>query len=198
MNITTPEKISLSHTLCFMFSGKAGVGKSYCSDNLQNICDTEFKLKTFKSPLATGVKDTARFMGWSGQKDKRGRVLLQKIGYAGREYDEDLWVRETFNRVDEYAGFPYDAIFIDDWRFKNEIDYVKKNEILYKVVAIRIEAPGREILWGTSEYNDISETELDNYDDFDYILPNHMNDTDKLKQKLQVILLSEIKKYSIK
>ena len=163
------DKIRLSHTVVMMFSGHAGVGKSFCSDLAQKYCN-ELGLKTVKEPLAKDVKATAEFMGWRGVKDAAGRKLLQNIGSAGREYDKNLWVQSVFYRIDESVGYPYDVVFIDDFRFMNEFEYVRDNMLLYKPVPIRVIAPDREMLVGTPEYNDPSETELDNQDFQVYIL----------------------------
>lgn len=156
------DKPNLTHTLCFMFSGKAGVGKSFTSDYAQKLCD-EAGLSTFKAPLAYFVKETALFMGWDGKKDIQGRRLLQSIGTAGRAYDKDLWVGACFNRIENQTGYPFDAIFIDDFRYNNEYNYVVDTQMLYKAIPIRVQAPSREILVGTPEYNDSSETELDDF-----------------------------------
>ena len=170
MSIIVPGKLSLSHTLCFMFSGKAGTGKTYSSTIAQKLCN-DAGLSTFRTPFAKGVKDTASFMGWDGEKDRRGRSLLQKIGSIGRDYDKDMWVRAAFLRVEESVGYPYDAIFIDDWRFTNELEFIQREQLLYKPVLIRLEAPDREILLGTPAYDDISETDLDA---FFYSYPVHL------------------------
>jgi hypothetical protein len=169
MSIIAPETHNLTHTLCFLFSGKAGTGKTYWSDKLQLYLNNK-GLKTYKAPFAFGVKSTATYMGWDGKKDQRGRRLLQRIGQDGREYDQDVWVRSTFNRIEDSVGWPYDAILIDDWRFINEYEYVNK-DWLYKPIRIRIEALNREILKGTPEYYEISETELDNFS-FDCVINN--------------------------
>jgi len=146
-----------------MFSGKAGTGKSWSSDSAQKFCD-ELGLKTFKSPFAYGVKAAATFMGWDGEKDARGRKLLQDVGKVGRAYDRNMWVSSSFIRIEEQVGYPFDAVFIDDWRFKNEYEYAIESEKLYKVIPIRLDAEDRESLKGTPEYDDISETELDKFE----------------------------------
>jgi hypothetical protein len=196
MSTILHERVSLSHTLCFMFSGKAGVGKTFCSDLLQKISEEEFGLKTCKAPFARGVKDTARFMGWGGQKNRKGRILLQRIGAAGREYDIDLWAKGCFNYIDESPGYPYDIVFIDDWRFKNELEYVQSNQLLYKAVPIRIEAPDREILKGTPEAIDQSEIELDKFT-FAYTIFNSEDDIQNLTDSLTRMLTYQIKQYNI-
>ena len=193
MSTIVPEKPNLTHTLCFMFSGKAGVGKTYSANLAKIICD-DIGLKTYRVSFAKGVKATANFMGWNGNKDNRGRVLLQKIGFIGREYDKDMWVRSAMEEVESSVGYPYDVIFIDDWRFRNEFDYINLNEPLYKPIAIRIEAPTRESLKETLERNDISEVELDT---FDFSMENCISnepDCPNYTDRLTEIIYREIKR----
>ena len=174
MSIRT-DKIRLSHTLVLLFSGHAGVGKTFTSDIAQKYCNT-LGLVTCKESFAFGVKNTAKFLGWNGEKDVKGRKLLQDIGRIGREYDKDTWVRSTIARTENSMGYPYDVIFIDDFRFMNEFEYIEK-EILYKPIPIRVIAPDREVLKGTPEANDISETEMDDRE-FTLYLMNRKDDFD--------------------
>ena len=196
MTIENPKKVKLTHTICFMFSGKAGVGKSYSADLLKQMVE-EYNLNTFKSPFAAGVKATARFMGWDGNKDQKGRRLLQRIGQSGREYDENLWVKSSFQIIENSDSYPYDVVFIDDWRFPNEISFIQKNELLYKTIAIRVEAPDREILVGTPEYDEVSEVSLDDYKNFNFYLNNRKECTVPLEVQLRHILNSVIENYGI-
>jgi hypothetical protein len=190
MNITAQETPSMSKTLCFLFSGKAGVGKTYCSDMMARLTD-EAGLTHFKSLFAYGVKRTAKCMGWDGQKDDKGRHLLQEIGKLGRLYDPDLWAKSAFSFIENSDGYPYDCVFIDDWRFKNEYHYIGMNQPLYKVVPIRVHAPDREMLRGKVYYADISETELDSFPWFRYIVYNNL-DARALEEYLKKILSLEI------
>jgi hypothetical protein len=191
MSTIALEKPNLTHTLCFMFSGKAGVGKSYCSDLLFTLLRSK-GLAVYRLSFARGVKSTASFMGWDGNKDKRGRRLLQKIGQIGREYDADMWVRSGMREVEESVGYPYDAIIIDDWRFGNEFNFIVNNEPLYKVVDIRVSALNRECLRGTPEYNEISETELDDFA-FRYTINNREPGPFNVANSLSMIAENEIK-----
>lgn len=177
----------LPKTVCILLSGKAGVGKTYWSKVLDGLL-LENDYKVTKESFATGVKDTARFMGWEGRKDDAGRRLLQDIGRAGRLFDIDMWVKSTFRRLDESVGYPYDVVIIDDCRFRNEIDYIKKKQHLYKVVPIRINAPSREALINTDAYMDESEVDLDNFD-FTYRVDNNLGkDNVKTLDELKNIL----------
>lgn len=184
MSIELQETINLTHTLCFLFSGKAGTGKSFACDLAMEECN-RLGLKIIKTPFAYGVKNTARFMGWDGKKDALGRRLLQQIGAAGRAYDRDIWVKAALTYVEESVGYPYDAIFVDDWRFTNEILYIQKHQPLYRVIDTRIFAPNNESLLGTIEYLDKSETELDNFS-FDFYVNNN-NHPDISKQVKDIV-----------
>jgi len=131
----------LYKTLSVMVSGYKEAGKTLFSKMLV----TEMKehgWNVYLFPLAEPLKQIALRMGWDGVKDERGRRLLQTLGVeVGRAYDEDLWVKKLINETVLHApGYPFDSIVIDDWRFPNERDYIKKNP-LYDVVTIRIFRP---------------------------------------------------------
>ena len=93
------------------FTGLAGSGKTYAA--------TWFRFRTGKGSVwsfAAEIKAIAKGMGWDGQKDDRGRRLLQQIGSAGRAYDPWTWV----------SKMPTDQpIIIDDVRFLNEAEAIR-------------------------------------------------------------------------
>jgi len=152
-----------------LVSGRAGEGKTTFS----NFCVEElakgpyFKFANVAS-FAKGVKDVATLMGWDGNKDSRGRKFLQSIGNAGREYRESVWAEKCLNwlRNLELIGVQY--VFIDDWRFPNEGKFIDK---YYPVTKCRVVRGQKyHTLWGTSNYNDLSEVSLP---EPSQILPKH-------------------------
>jgi hypothetical protein len=193
----TTNKPNLTHSLCFMLSGHAGVGKTYCANQLAGLL-SEAGLNSYQSHFANGVKFTARLMGWDGNKDKKGRLLLQNIGKIGREYNPYMWAKGEFDSLSSLPNYPFDAITIDDWRFENELSYVTKNEPLYKTITIKIVATDRECLKGTPEYDDISETELNDFKT-DYIIYNGIMVANYpyMVNRLVEILSKAISDYSI-
>jgi DNA polymerase III delta prime subunit len=175
------------HSAVVLFSGKAGVGKTTSANFCKNLFDKNSKIASF----ATGVKQVAYQMGWDGIKDDKGRQLLIDIGKSGRKYDKDIWAKYTFDKIiPEYDYYPFDMVFIDDWRFPNEGEYIKTNP-LYVVYTVRIEAPEREILKGTPQYYDESETSLPSVNQnpgfYDFIVSNS-GDFENLKSQLCDIL----------
>lgn len=160
-----------------MISGHAGVGKSTLARFLSDVAkehDPEVKVMTM--PIALGVKAVAKLMDWDGEKDTAGRKLLQSVGQVGRAYNPDVWIAKAMKGIEDtnyhfQGGLRY--AFIDDWRFRNEIAYVNANNFLARTIyTVRIEAPNREILAGTPEALDISEVDLDYYDEFNITIDN--------------------------
>ena len=142
-----------------LVSGKAGVGKTTLSKLLVDIITNSGNFTTIL-PIATGVKKCATdYFNWDGNKDSNGRKLLQGIGVIGRAYDPDTWIKYLLDTVPTWIDKD-DVIICDDWRFENEALYLEKYS--YKVFRIRVNAPSRESLKNTPEYNDISETSLPN------------------------------------
>jgi hypothetical protein len=96
------------------FTGLAGSGKSYAAAIIKDLYPSYRQFS-----FAYEIKRLARFyMGWDGNKDDKGRKLLQDLGMAGREYNPDIWV-----------GFmpPDRELVIDDVRFKNEFEAIREN-----------------------------------------------------------------------
>jgi hypothetical protein len=154
-----------------MIGGRAGEGKTtfarFCQDHLIE----KYEEGSAKVPFAMKVKDTAFFMGWDGEKDDKGRKLLQEIGNCGRQYDIDLWAGHTVDFIKNHPA-EFKFVFIDDWRFPNEGKYVQEH--FYPVITVRIRRPEEfHTLKGTPLYNDVSEISLpDENEYYDYVIEN--------------------------
>lgn len=167
MSLNQPK--AREYNMIVLISGRAGEGKS----EFAHMCSDELAHKGKSSliiPFAHAVKDVAYYMGWDGQKDFRGRKLLQNIGNFGREYDTDLWANFVVEAIKKVPEFEY--VFIDDWRFPNE--YVVIQEHFDPVLKVRMKRPKKfHALLGTEFYNDISEISLpDDVGYYDYIIEN--------------------------
>jgi hypothetical protein len=171
-----------------MVSGRAGEGKTTFSDLCVEIL-AEHDVMADKVPFARGVKDTARFMGWDGEKDAKGRRLLQQIGNTGRDYNKNLWAQQAVDtiRAEEGAN-AYDVIFIDDWRFMNEGTKVVLSAYP-TTLKLRVIRPKEfHTLYGSVLYNDTSETglpEADSVEGFNFYdrLIDNTNGLDGLRKE---------------
>jgi chloramphenicol 3-O-phosphotransferase len=146
----------LANPIIILISGKIGAGKTTLAQYLLE----SFKEKDFNhikiTSFARAVKSIASTcFFWDGQKDERGRKLLQDIGRAGRNYDKDIWANILIEDIyrDDGTYFP-DAIIIDDWRFPNEFNRIIE---AFKVNVIKVRVIRSK---GSVDNNDISETSL--------------------------------------
>jgi hypothetical protein len=145
--------------------GLAGSGKDTAASIL--CSKLNYKIVSFAEEL----KRTCLFLGWDGNKDIKGRKLLQDVGMAFREYSEDTWVKITCERL-----LPNVPHVFSDVRFLNEAEYIKNklNGIVVRIV--------RNDLALTEAHEHISETgQIDL--PVDYTISNDST-IDSLQQKL--------------
>ena len=148
-------------TVFILISGKAGVGKSTLGNYLVTKLSSIKGIAVITVPFADSLKRLATSaFGWDGEKDAKGRRLLQVIGTeAGRGYDENIWVRKTVDFATTSSIFPPHFVLCDDWRYRNECSYIADLGV-HDLYTIRVEASNRELLKGTDEAKHISETSL--------------------------------------
>lgn len=178
-------------TKVILFSGKAGTGKTTCANILKRLIEHDFLLVDIDS-FAKGVKFEAKAQGWNGEKDAVGRKLLQDVGRIGRERDPNTWVNQVIDR--SMHPIPKDAVIVDDWRYPNELNRLRNNK-LFQVISVRINCPDKEILSGTAEANDSSETALPTENDtstYDFFIDNS-GSLEDLEQELLVVMEAVIK-----
>jgi hypothetical protein len=112
-------------------------------------------------------------MGWDGEKDDKGRKLLQNVGAVARTYNQDCWVIKAQQKIEKvYDSYVNPMYVFDDWRFTNEYWYFK-NQDRFNVFAVKVSSPHRECLRGKPGYFDVSETDLDDFILFDDIAFNY-------------------------
>lgn len=111
-------------------TGLAGAGKNAVGDVLVQCFGFQ------QMALADPIKDLAlREFGWDGQKDVRGRRLLQVLGTeAGREYRESIWLEKLVVRI---ATCPAPVV-VTDVRFANELTVLRG----LGFVGVHIDRPG--------------------------------------------------------
>lgn len=102
-------------------AGLCRIGKSTTADAIKRIIGDSSVIVPFAAP----VKSLARsYFGWAGEKDERGRRLLQGLGTdVARAWDPDFWVKKWVQSItSEYSQ--YRVVISDDVRFQNEIETI--------------------------------------------------------------------------
>jgi len=93
------------------FFGPAGTGKTTCAQ----YCAEKYGGEVLS--FATPLKQIAMHqLGWDGKKDKKGRRLLQELGWAARSYNENFWADKLVSGLKVRGSY-----FIDDLRFPSNI-----------------------------------------------------------------------------
>ena len=113
--------------------GLAGSGKDTAAKALYNLGYT-------RAAFADELKFLALGFGWRGEKDERGRVLLQDLGMAARKHDPYHWIAY----VERWTGHKKLVVYTDV-RFQNEADYIRsKGGIIVRIVRPEIIAQNHE------------------------------------------------------
>lgn len=152
------------------FAGKMGSGKTTASNLLHGyykMNGTETRILSF----ANGVRDVVGLITGipsselkkteiKNQKNKNGKTygqILQEVGTELRKIvGEDVWVDYLQNIMKKTSE---SIVFIDDVRFPNEVEMIRKNEKGKVIKLIRaVDNPNE-----TRDPNHISETALDDY-----------------------------------
>lgn len=143
----------------YTISGKAQHGK----DTFANILYEELTNKGHRV-LLTHYADLLKFIckslfNWDGQKDEKGRHILQYVGTdVVRKERPDYWVEFVIDMIDLF-GENWDYVIIPDTRFPNEIDRLKGH--YDKVEHIRVVRPNFTSTLTEEQLKHPSETALD-------------------------------------
>ena len=143
----------------YAISGKAQHGK----DTFAKTLSEELTNRGHRV-LLIHYADLLKFIGkalfnWDGQKDEKGRHILQYVGTdVVRNERPDYWVEFVIDMI-ELFGENWDYIIIPDTRFPNEIDRLKEH--FSNVKYIRVIRPNFESTLTDEQKKHPSETSLD-------------------------------------
>lgn len=167
-------------------SGKARHGK----DTLAGILKDHLESQGYRV-LVAHFGDLVKYIcekyfDWDGQKDIKGRTLLQYVGTdVVRTQQPNYWTDFVKSVL---ALFPdeWDYVLIPDCRFPNEIECFKENN--FNAYLVRITRPNCDSGLTEEQLNHPSETSMDNYEADCYV----MNDStlEALTRKAPEILHS--------
>lgn len=159
-------------------SGKAQHGK----DTAAKIIRDELVSRGHKV-LVTHYGDLVKYIcktifDWDGQKDEKGRHLLQYVGTdIIRKEKPNYWVDFVVDII-KFFGESWDYVLIPDTRFPNEIDVLREN--FTNVQHIRVVRPNFVSTLTEEQLKHPSETALDNVVS-DFILWNDGTEDDLIE-----------------
>ena len=164
-------------------SGKAQHGKDTTAGYLKEFLEARGK-KVLIAHYGDLVKYVCKtFFGWDGQKDEKGRTLLQYVGTDKiRERRPDYWVKFVYDMLNFFNG-EWDYVLISDCRFPNEVEYMQGT---FDTVHIRVVREDFESPLTEEQQKHPSETALDNYPP-DILLINR-GDLDSLKYAVSEVV----------
>ncbi len=143
-----------------LISGSARFGKDSTAFMMKELLEKQ-KNKVLIIHYADNLKLFAKnYFGWSGQKDQKGRELLQWLGTdVVRKNYEDTWVDMIIALLKGIKTL-YDYVIIPDVRFPNEIDKMCDN---FNCITVRVIRPDFDNGLTDEQKNHPSETALKDY-----------------------------------
>ena len=166
-------KLIEKEPIIFLICGKARHGKTTTGNFIRKYAK-EQGLDVANTYIALYLKTYAEhFFGWSGKDEDKPRELLQKLGTdiirkkLGMEY---FFINRTIEDINILKYF-FHVIIIDDIRFPIEIEKIK--ESFKNVISIKILRENFESELSNEQMQHATETALDNYDNYDYIIKNN-------------------------
>ena len=172
------------NTKLIILTGKAQSGKNETANIIKKYLEKQNKKAVIIS-YAKYLKDYAKeITNWNGKESTKPREFLQQIGVEliKNKINENMLINRIKEDIQVYEYF-FDIIIISDARFIEEIEIVKEKTV------IKIE--GKENKLTTNEKKHITETALDTYNKYDYIIKNKTTKKE-LKKQIENIM-EEIK-----
>ena len=159
-----------------ILSGKARSGK----DTVLDIIKSYYKDKrVINISYSYYLKDYLKRMNMFDEKNKP-RTLMQDFGTYLRKINKNFLINRVLEDIEVFKNY-YDIIVITDARLIEEVEIPSS---IYDAKSIRIERDNFDNGLTMKEKEDITETNLDSYKKFDYIIKNDEN----LKENIWRIL----------
>lgn len=163
-----------------LISGKAGHGKDTAAEFLK-LRLTANKKHVLITHYADLLKYICRdYFNWDGNKDEKGRELLQHIGTdIIRKQNPNFWV-DFITQVLGYFYENWDYVIIPDCRFPNEISRVVENG--FDTIHLRVKREECKTTLTEEQQKHSSETALDSMTP-DYYIDNN-GSIEELREKI--------------
>ena len=161
----------------YIIAGKAGCGKNTTANYIKSYYEYLGKncviteISKYLKLFAYEVKN------WDGKRETKPRSFLQEVGSLLRHeiYNEDFLINRFLEDLKVYEKY-VDVVVVADARLPREIELIKEK---CSAVSIEVLNEFSDYKLNGDENKHETETALDNYNKFDYVL--HNQTFDKLK-----------------
>ena len=117
---------------------------------------------------------------WDGISANKPRDFLQNFGSQIRAYDKYFFTKRMIEDINIYALAGIDVVIIADARMPEEFEEMKENyDEVYSLLVVNQFAQSKLTI---AQQSHITETALENYEEFDYTFAN--DDLNTLKDKV--------------
>lgn len=167
-------------------SGKAQHGKDTTAGYLKEFLEERGK-KVLICHYGDLVKYICKtFFDWDGQKDEKGRTLLQYVGTdVIRAQNNDYWVKFIHDILYMFYD-EWDYVLIPDCRFPNEIEYMTNSWVGVTHVRVVRNNPYWTSPLTEEQQKHPSETALDGYS-CNYVISNY-SDLEHLRSAAKILV----------
>lgn len=131
-----------------------------------------------------------KYYGIKDYKTPEGRTLIQHFATdLVRKYDPTFWGRTVADLLLAIED-DFDYAIIPDWRFYNEYDVLAARFAPHIIVQVLIDRPNNELTdnMTAEQRSHQSESELDNYKNFDYNIINEYGKLEETKKQLIMMI----------
>ena len=164
----------------FVVGGKSGSGKGEVAKFINEFYIYKLKkcvITEFSKYLKSFAKELTE---WDGISQNKPRDFLQDFGTKIRNYDKYFFTKRMVEDVNIYELAGIDIVIIADARMPEEFEEMKEN--FDDVYSILVENQFSQSRLTLEQQSHITETALENYDEFDCTLAN--DDLGELKNKV--------------
>ena len=170
----------------FIISGKANSGKDTTCELINNYVKLK-ELNSVNLQFSSYIKMYAKVIsGWNGDEDTKPRALLQELGteIIRNKIDNKFFIKRIIDDIKVYSYY-CDVITISDARMPEEIDDIYNYfDNVYRI-NIRRDNYNNNLL--DNEKKHLTETALDGYNNYDYII-NNDSSMEALYEKVKKII----------
>lgn len=169
-------KLENKNPVIICICGKARSGKNSVANYLKEYFTRNKNSKVIISPYSKYIKQyISEITNTKIDDTNKPRDLLQQLSselIKGKLNNQNFFINRQIEDIDIYSYF-FHLIIIPDVRFEKEIECLK--ERYPKVISIAVKRENFDNGLTETQKNDITETALDNYTNYDYIIFNTGN-----------------------